>query len=72
MAEPRGLLTTFLERLQGLGISSMPQLKDKWMTIEITEQDFYNATTRNLRPEQREAIRIKFVEGKIIISIKVF
>ena len=67
-----GLLDDLFKKMMELGITKPPKLEQSDLVIEITEQEFKEATTRALMPQQRDAISIKFVNGKMIIRVKLF
>jgi len=67
-----GMLGDLFKQMNMLGLASRPQLMQNELVIEITEDEFKNATTKNLDPRAKEAISIQFKEGKMVIRIKLF
>jgi len=67
-----GLLDDLFRKMMELGITKPPKLEQTDLVIEISEEEFRNATTRTLTPQQRDAISIKFLNGKMIIRVKLF
>ena len=67
-----GLLSDIVKQLSQMGLSIKPTLVNNELTIVFTEQEFKEATTRGLDPRAKEAITIKFENGKMIIKIKLF
>lgn len=47
-----------------------PQLQQKDIVIELTEQQFMNIALQQTPPEAKNAISIKFSEGKMTIRVK--
>jgi len=67
-----GLLDDLFKKMMELGITKPPKLEQTDLVIEMTEDEFKEATTRALSPQQRDSIFIKFVNGKMIIRVKLF
>jgi len=67
-----GLLDDLFKKMMELGITKPPKLEQTDLVIEITEEEFKNATTKVLTPQQRDAISIKFLNGKMVIRVKLF
>jgi len=67
-----GLLDDLFKKMMELGITKPPKLEQSDLVIEITEEEFKNATTKMLSPQQRDSITVKFVNGKMIIRVKLF
>jgi len=67
-----GLLSGLLRQAMQLGIPIKPRLENNVIVIEITESEFINAVTRGLSDAQRKAISIKFHEGKMVITLRLF
>jgi len=67
-----GLLDDLFRKMMELGIAKPPRLEQTDLVIEMTEDEFKEATTRALPPQQRDSISIKFVNGKMIIRVKLF
>jgi len=72
VVEMAGLLDDLFKKMMELGITKPPKLEQSDLVIEITEEEFKNATTKMLSPQQRDAIQVKFVQGKMIIRVKLF
>lgn len=67
-----GLLSSIFKQMSIAGFKLNPQLVNNEIKIEFTEQDFQSAITKNLDERARNAIRIEFHEGKMIIRIRLF
>ncbi|RLG84146.1 MAG: hypothetical protein DRO39_07795 [Thermoprotei archaeon] len=67
-----GMLGDLFKQMGALGLTARPQLVQNELVIEITQEEFKNATTRNLDPRARDAISIQFEKGKMIIKIRLF
>ncbi len=67
-----GLLDDLFRKMMELGITKPPHLEQTDLVIEITEDEFKKATTKTLSPQQRDAIDVRFVNGKMIIRVKLF
>ena len=67
-----GLLSDFIKKSMELGIPIKPVLDKDSIVIEISEREFYEAVTRGLSEQQKKAIQIRFVEGKMIIRVKLW
>jgi len=67
-----GLLDDLFKKMMELGITKPPKLEQTDLVIEISEEEFKNATTKMLSPQQRDSITVKFVNGKMIIRVKLF
>ena len=67
-----GLLSDLLKQMMNIGLKGKPQLNQNELVIEFTEEDFLEATTKNVDPRFKQSIKIEFQQGKMIIRIKLF
>lgn len=72
MQEYSGLLAELLRRSAISGISFKPTIANNELIVEITEQEFLDATTKDLDPRVKQYISLKFTEGKMVIRVKLF
>lgn len=56
--------------LAGLGIT--PQVMQKDIVLEITEEQFKQIALANIEARAKDAISVEFHEKKMIIKIKLF
>ena len=67
-----GMLGDLFNQMGALGLAAKPQLAGNELVIEITQEEFKQATTRNLDARARDAINIEFKEGKMVVRIRLF
>ena len=67
-----GILDDLFKQMMQSGMPFKPQLVQNELVIEISQQEFYEATTRNLDPRYKQAIKIEFHEGKMVIRVRLF
>lgn len=67
-----GILSDMMKQLSLAGLNLKPELLNNELTITFTEDDFIQATTKGLDERARNSISVKFMEGKMVIKIKLF
>ena len=67
-----GILNELFKQVTAMGLPIKPQVINNELTIEFTEEQFKEATTKNLDERMKNAITIQFRDGKMIIKIKLF
>lgn len=67
-----GILGELLKRSMLSGIPLKPAIINNELVIEFTEQEFFEATTKDLDPRIRQYLSIKFENGKMIIRVRLF
>lgn len=67
-----GLLSDMMKQLNVAGLNLKPELQNNELTITFTEDDFIQATTQGLDDRAKNSISVKFMEGKMVVKIKLF
>ncbi len=67
-----GVLGQLFKQITSLGIPIKPTFQQNELVIEISQQEFFEATTKNLDPRFKNAIKIEFHEGKMVIRVRLF
>jgi len=67
-----GMLGDLIKQMSVMGLKAKPELINNELTITFTEQEFIEATTKNLDERAKNSISIKFENGRMIIKIKLF
>jgi len=67
-----GLLSELIKQANNIGLSLRPQLTSNEIVLEFTEKEFLEATTKGIDPKHKDAINIKFENGKMVIRIRLF
>jgi len=65
-----GIISQIFKRAVELGLPITPQVAENKLVIEITERELKEIVLKDLAPTLRDAIEIKIIEGRIIVSVK--
>jgi len=65
------LLGPLSEALAKAGLRAVPRLEGRTIKIEITEAELQEALTRDIQPGLRNAIRVRLLEGKMVIEVNI-
>jgi len=68
----QGILSQLLGQFKGLGLGVQPQLQNNEIVIRIKEDEFFQAVTARMSPEQRSSIKIELHEGEMVIRVRLF
>jgi hypothetical protein len=65
-----GVLSQLFRQINVAGLPIKPQLIQNELVIEFTEEEFKEATTKDLDPRMKQAIKIEFRDGKMVIRVR--
>lgn len=69
-SSPSGLIYEILRQYQMAGIPVRPVLTNNELVVEFTEQEFLEAITRNMDPQTKQYITVRFEPGRMVIRVR--